>query len=78
MIKDKKQHCEVIITEAKMYKSSERYEKKKKKKKKKKKIRKSSGSERATIKFYKLFWNNIKHYFLNSVNYSYENGYLTE
>ena len=39
---------------------------------------KSPGSDGLTVEFYKMFWNTIKQYYVNSINYSYENGHLTE
>ena len=39
---------------------------------------KSPGSDGLTTEFYKLFWNDIKHVFLKSINYSYQTGNLTE
>ena len=42
------------------------------------KNQKSSGSDGLTTEFYKLFWNDIKQFYINSINYSYQNGELTE
>ena len=42
------------------------------------KNKKSPGSDGLTTEFYKLFWNNIKQFYINSINYSYQNGELTE
>ena len=39
---------------------------------------KSPGSDGLTVEFYKMFWNTIKQYYVNSINCSYENGQLTE
>ena len=39
---------------------------------------KSPGSDGLTVEFYKMFWNTIKQYYVNSINYSYQNGHLTE
>ncbi len=39
---------------------------------------KSPGSDGITTEFYKIFWKDISKYFLNSLNYSYERGQLTE
>ena len=38
----------------------------------------SPGSDGLTDKFYKIFWNDIKHFYIRSINYSYKNGSLTE
>ena len=42
------------------------------------KNQKSPGSDGLTTEFYKLFWNDIKQFYFNSINYSYQNGKLTE
>ena len=43
------------------------------------KNQKSPGSDGITVEFYiKLFWKNIKQYYVNSINYSFESGSLTE
>ena len=39
---------------------------------------KSPGSDGITVEFYKMFWNTIKKYYVNSINYSFEAGSLTE
>ena len=39
---------------------------------------KSPGSDGITTEFYKLFWNDIKLYLLNSLNYSLQTGNLTD
>ena len=38
---------------------------------------KSPGSDGLTVEFYKLFWNDIKLYLINSLNYSFQTGNLT-
>ena len=38
---------------------------------------KSPGSDGITVEFYKIFWNTIKTYYINSINYSYQNNTLT-
>jgi len=38
---------------------------------------KSPGSDGLTIEFYKLFWNDIKQYLINSLNFSFQHGHLT-
>ena len=42
------------------------------------KNQKSPGSDGLTDKFYKIFWNDIKHFDIRSINYSSKNGSLTE
>ena len=42
------------------------------------KNQKSPGSDGITVEFYKIFWNNIKELYVNSINYSFETGSLTE
>ena len=39
---------------------------------------KSPGSDGLSVEFYNMFWNDIKTYLVNSLNYSYDNGRLTE
>ena len=39
---------------------------------------KSPGSDGLTTEFFKIFWNTIKSFYINSINYSYENGKLTD
>ncbi len=39
---------------------------------------KSPGSDGLTVEFYKIFWNDIKRYYVNSINYAFENGTLSE
>ncbi len=39
---------------------------------------KSPGSDGITAEFYKLYWNEIKLYYIESINYSFEHGSLTE
>ena len=38
---------------------------------------KSPGSDGLTTEFFKIFWNTIKSFYINSVNYSYEHKTLT-
>ena len=40
--------------------------------------KKSPGSDGITVEFYKIFWNNIKEVYVNSINYSFQTGSLTE
>ena len=42
------------------------------------KNQKKPGSDGITVEFYKIFWNNIKEFYVNSINYSFETGSLTE
>ena len=42
------------------------------------KNKKSPGYDGLTVEFYKIFWNDIKHFYIRSINYSYKNGSLTE
>ena len=39
---------------------------------------KSPGTDGITVEFYKLFWNNIKEFYVNCINYSFQTGSLTE
>ena len=40
--------------------------------------KKKTGLDGITVEFYKIFWNNIKELYANSINYSFETGSLTE
>ena len=42
------------------------------------KNQKSPGSDGLTTEFYTIFWNNIKQFYISSINFSYQNGKLTE
>ena len=42
------------------------------------KNQKSPGSDGITVEFYKLFWNDIKQYYINSINHSFQIGSLNE
>ena len=42
------------------------------------KNQKSPGTDGITVEFYKLFWNNVKEFYVNSINYSFQTGSLTE
>ena len=39
---------------------------------------KSPGSDGLSTEFYKIFWNDIKQFYINSINYSYSNKTLTQ
>ena len=39
---------------------------------------KRPGSDGLTTEFYQIFWNDIKYYFVNSINTSYDLGHLTQ
>ena len=39
---------------------------------------KSPGSDGITTEFYKIFWKDIKAFYINSINYSHQHGNLTE
>jgi len=39
---------------------------------------KSPGSDGISVEFYKLLWEGIKEFYLNSINYSYAFGSLIE
>ena len=38
---------------------------------------KSPGSDGITTEFFKIFWNDLKSFYVNYLNYSFENGSLT-
>ena len=42
------------------------------------KLKISPGSYGITVDLYKLFWNNIKDFFVNLINYSFQTGSITE
>ena len=42
------------------------------------KNQKSTESDGITAEFYKIFWNDIKQFYVNSINYAYQCGELTE
>ena len=42
------------------------------------KNQKSPGSDGLTTEFYKIFWLDIKTYFINAINFSYQIGHLSE
>ena len=39
---------------------------------------KSPGSDGITVEFYKLFWNDVKEFYINSINHSFHTGPLTD
>ena len=42
------------------------------------KNQKSPGSDGITAEFYKIFWHDIRDYYLKSINFSFQNQELTE
>ena len=42
------------------------------------KNQKSPGSDGITVEFFKLFWNDLKEFYINSINYSFQTGSLTD
>ena len=42
------------------------------------KNQKSPGSDGITTEFYKIFWNDINEFYIKSINFSFQNGELTE
>ena len=42
------------------------------------KNQKSPGSDGITVEFYKLFWNDVKVFYINSINYSFQTGSLAD
>ena len=42
------------------------------------KNQKSPGSDGITVEFYKSFWNDVKEFYINSINYSFQTGSLTD
>ena len=39
---------------------------------------KSPGSDGITVEFPKLFWNDVKEFYINSINYSFQTSSLTD
>ena len=64
---EEKNKCEGILTETEIQNSV-----------KEMKNNKSPGSDGIPIEFYKIFWSDIKTYLLESLNYSFETGKLTQ
>ena len=62
-----KQTCEGLLTENECAKAL-----------KDMKNSKSPGSDGITVEFYKMFWPILKKHYVNSINYSFETGSLTE
>ena len=62
-----KQLCEGFLTEIECFLAL-----------KEMKNNKSPGSDGLTTEFYKIFWNDIKTYVTNSLNFSFTNGHLTD
>ena len=42
------------------------------------KNKKSPGSDGISVEFYKLFWNDVKEFYINSINYFFQTGSLTD
>ena len=61
-----KNMCEGILTEEECYNAL-----------KEMKNDKSPGSDGLTVEFYKTFWDDIKKTFIESINYSFIHGHLT-
>ena len=40
--------------------------------------KKSPRSDGVTVEFYKLFWNDVKEFYINSINHSFHTGTLTD
>lgn len=64
---DEKNICEGVLTELECVTAL-----------KEMKNKKSPGSDGLTTEFYKIFWKDIKRFYLDSINYSYQHGKLTE
>lgn len=64
---EEKQICEGILTDTEIQEAV-----------KEMKNNKSPGSDGIPVEFYKLFWPDIKTHLLNSLNYSFETGKLTQ
>lgn len=59
--------CEGILTEHECHKAIHEM-----------KNNKSPGSDGLSVEFYKTFWDNIKHYYLKSINESFRTGHLSD
>ena len=42
------------------------------------KNKKSPGSDGITVEFYKLYWNGVKEFYINSINHSFHTGSLND
>lgn len=64
---EQKKSCEGLLTEYECGKALKEMQN-----------RKSPGSDGITTEFYKIFWNDIKRFLVNSLNFSFQNKNLTE
>ena len=62
-----KNNCEGLITEAECISALKNMNN-----------QKSPGSDGITVEFYKLFWNDVKEFYINSINHSFHTGSLTD
>ena len=62
-----KNSCEGLITEVECIRALKNMNNKK-----------SPGSNGITVQFHKLFWNDVKEFYINSINHSFHTGSLTD
>ena len=62
-----KNNCEGLITEAECISALKNMNN-----------QKSPGSDGITVEFYKLFWNDVKEFYINFINHSFHTGSLTD